>query len=140
MISTLRKRLRNEKGFTLIELLVVMVILGILVAIAVPSYLTLKGKAHAAAAESDVRAIIPDIEQWYADHDQYTGMTIALLKSTYDQSINTAAGVDPVYTLGTLGASTYCVQVKDGSKQAMKNGPDAPIVVGDAAAPAVTCA
>ncbi len=132
MISTLRKRLRNEeKGFTLIELLVVMIIIGILVAIAIPSYLSLKGRAHKSAAESDLRALVPDVESWYADHGTYTGLTIALLKSNYDQSINTTSGVDPVYETPTqLGDTTYCISVTDGNQRAKQAGPDVGIVAG----------
>ena len=60
MIKKLRKRLRHEeKGFTLIELLVVVIILGILTAIAIPSYLSFRGRSKDARPQANVRSIIP---------------------------------------------------------------------------------
>ena len=56
MLDKLRKRLRSEKGFTLIELLVVMIILAILTAIAIPSYLSFRDRANNSAAGADVRS------------------------------------------------------------------------------------
>ena len=106
MISTLRKRLRREeKGFTLIELLVVVIILGILTAIAVPSYLSFRGRAEDSANKANVRSVIPSIESYYADNNTYSTMTLTLLKTNYDQALDVSK-----YALASLTDTGYCVQ------------------------------
>ena len=111
MITTLRKRIESEKGFTLIEMLIVIIILGILLAIAVPAYLNFRDRANRSAAQSNIRAMLHAVEAYNADTPGYTGMTVALLQSTYDQAIKGP----PAVTILSKSASEYCIRATSGS-------------------------
>jgi type IV pilus assembly protein PilA len=104
MYKWIRQRLdgNSEQGFTLIELLVVIIIIGILLAIAVPSYLGFRDRAADNAAKANLRAAIPSAEAYYADNGAYTGMDaadLALIDS----------GVSSTLTVASVTGTTYCL-------------------------------
>jgi type IV pilus assembly protein PilA len=126
-MTRIRQRLGREEGFTLIELLVVIVIIGILLAIAVPSYLGFKDRANQKAAAADVRAAIPAAEAYYADNGNYNGMTEAILQTNYDSGVD----LDTVKVYGTAGAEeTFCLHKDVNGKDASATRGKVPLADG----------
>src|SRR5215472_11751426 len=101
-MDRLRRRLASSEGFTLIELLVVIVIIGILLAIAIPSYLGFRKQAQDTAGAANVREAVPSAESYFATNSTYVGMTQAVLKGI-------DSGLSPAVVVSNVSATGYCL-------------------------------
>ncbi len=134
-ITKLQKRLaQEESGFTLIELLIVLVIIGILLAIAVPSYLGFKDRANKTAAQANVRSAVPAVETYYADVGSYAAMALATgtaPDATGLKGIDAGISItDPGAKAALQTGTTYCIEASVGGFSYKKAGPGAAIVSG----------
>jgi type IV pilus assembly protein PilA len=138
MVDLIRKRLTGkEEGFTLIELLVVIVILGILMAIAVPSYMGFRDRANKTAAQADVRAAIPSVEAYYSDHGKYADDAASTPAATFSAAwikANIDQGLSPAVNIVRVTDTTYCIDAAVGNYRAKVNGPGGTIAVDTTAA------
>ena len=107
MVQKLRERSQGEGGFTLVELLVVMLILGLLAAIAIPSFFNQRDKARDADAKSSVRTAQTAVETYATDNQgSYANVTDVILEGI-ETTLTDAPGALTV----TSTAGTYEVQV-----------------------------
>jgi len=112
MMDKIRKGLRSDEGFTLVELMVVVLIIAILMAIAIPTFLGARQKAQDRAAQSDLRNGLTAAKVWYVDGETYvaTGAQLSGLEPslTFDETISNASDT----TIGFTGTATSIVLEK----------------------------
>jgi Tfp pilus assembly protein PilE len=123
--------MKAEEGFTVLDLLIAVAVLGILLIVAIPAYLSFAGGANDTAAKANIRTLVPAGSVYKADNDSlggYTAMTIERLK-TYDPDLvgwnaSTGTGV----TVLSASRETYCLKSVSAGATYYQSGPGAPIV------------
>lgn len=122
-------RKKNEEGFTIAELLIVIVVLGILAAIAIPSFTGLQKRARRAELESNGRAIVLALEMYRIEKGKYPD-TVDQIDDLTGSLQNYLTNVEQI--LQTVKSGTYVKDtptggytltlVKDGTEVTFVNG------------------
>lgn len=145
MLETLRKRLgrdESEGGFTLIELMVVVLIIAILIAIAIPTFLGARTRAQDRQAQSNLRNAFAAEKVVYTDDQAYTATPATL--TAVEPSLNYTAGTTPPDVAATApkniyvnvdgsGVLTLAARSKSGTCFYMKDSAAAPTTFAESA-------
>jgi type IV pilus assembly protein PilA len=127
-----RRLAREESGMSLMELLMVLIIVGILLAVAVPGYLGFRDRTTKSAAKSNLRNVLPAVALYGGDNspqsrndpnliatdEGYENMSAVDLQSKYDPTMDPAK-----YAVSLQSSNDYCIYTWVSAWTAYKRGP-----------------
>jgi type IV pilus assembly protein PilA len=133
VLKYLKERRQSEEGFTLIELMVVVLIMGILMAIAIPTFLSTQGSANDASAKSNATNAFTNEKAYFEDNQTFLDAGTAAQSASLDSQLPWAAaagapasgkvtamvgtvGTGGAFTEGTAGATGTVLVIEDLSK------------------------
>lgn len=101
-----------KKAFTLVEIMIVVAIIGIILSIAVPSFLRARETSRATACQGNLRQIDSAKDQWAIENKKNTsdtcGMSDLVGSTLYIKSTPTCPGTNTAYTIGNVGTDPTC--------------------------------
>jgi prepilin-type N-terminal cleavage/methylation domain-containing protein len=146
LLERIQRRLAGEEAFTLVELTIVLLIIGVLLTIAVPSYLSFKDRSYKTGASADVAQAIRSVISYGSDNypnapadpngntgdTGYSNIDLPTLATKYDASISTVVGAPYVINPAGFAASAtdFCLTAVSGRWIAVQHGPGGGISVG----------
>lgn len=103
----------SVRGFTLAEIMIVTAIIGILIAVAVPTWIRQRGRAQQRACQENMVKIDSAKHQWAMENRKHGDDSVALVllySSNGKSYLNYRPGCpsEGTYTLGTVGELTSC--------------------------------
>jgi prepilin-type N-terminal cleavage/methylation domain-containing protein len=150
LVTRVQRRLEGEEGFTLVELTIVMLIFGILLTIALPSYLSLQDRANKTAAKQSIAQAMRAVNAYANDNysgspadpdvaisttdNGYANISLTALATKYDASLSTTPGAP--FVLNPAGftpadpSTDFCLTAAVGRWIAVQHGPGGGISVG----------
>ena len=105
MLKHLKERRQSEDGFTLIELMVVVLIMGILMAIAIPTFLATQGSAHDAAAKSNATNAFTNEKAYFEDNQTFLDVSSTTVGKGLDANLPWGTGAAASGTVSSMAGT-----------------------------------
>jgi len=109
MINAMRRGLKSNGGFTLIELMVVVMIISVLIAIAIPSFLGFRGSAQDRSAQSEVRSVLLAEKGHWLDNAAYTATLTDITAFEPNANVHASDETEGVVPLLATGNQIVCL-------------------------------